>query len=167
KGGRRSADVREVALSDEQIRKAVADALARHPISTRKESTTMSPMQEVVAKSRAMQGSLMDAIERYAREHGVSKSVAADMVLLSPVVNENVRLDKSLRAATDRDYGLALECRRDHGVRVIDAGPVRKGDKGKYGRKLAEMVGEFHDSPYGKDMTYQQAFDHIATKTSA
>jgi hypothetical protein len=42
---------------------------------------------------------LRDTIDAYAAKHGVSKSVAADIVLLSPSVSEYVRLDKGLAAA--------------------------------------------------------------------
>jgi len=120
--------------------------------------------------------SLQVAIDDYAREHNVSKSVAADKVILGggidlsldgPLggpVNEYVRTEKMLRSGSDGDYGQALASRNDHGIEVRPA-TIAKGDKGKYGAKLAEMSREFHNSEWGKGMTAAQAFDHVSTRT--
>jgi hypothetical protein len=120
--------------------------------------------------------SLQQTIDDYAKEHNCSLSKAADKIILGggidlslsgPLggpVNEYARMEKSLRSAEDSEYGMALGARGDHGVVVREA-TIIKGDKGKYGAKLAEMSREFHNSEWGKGMTAAQAFDHVSTRT--
>src|SRR5262249_25754652 len=87
----------------------------------------VDPLVQKCERARSTQEALKDAIDAYAKRHNVSKSVAADMVILrSPTLNEHVKLEKSLRGAYDREFGLGMECRRDHGVEIV-AAPVGKG----------------------------------------
>jgi nucleotide-binding universal stress UspA family protein len=157
-----------------------ADVVAKYAaVKVEKQEEVEVKPESVIAKvDRAVSfgKSLQQTIDDYSREHGVSKSVACDRVILGggidlslsgdlggPVV-KYARLEKSLRSAEDADYGMALAARGDHGVVVRDA-TITKGDKGKYAAKLGEMSREFHNSEWGKGMTAAQAFDHVSTKT--
>jgi hypothetical protein len=75
-----------------------------HIRKSEKEAKSMT-MTERVEKSHRMQTVLSDAIDAYAAKHGVSKSIAADKVLLSPVVSEMVVLEKRERALMKDAYG--------------------------------------------------------------
>jgi hypothetical protein len=58
---------------------------------------TLLTLIEKIEQSRRMGTILADAIDAYSREHGVSKSHAADKVLLSPQVSEAVTLEKRMK----------------------------------------------------------------------
>jgi hypothetical protein len=69
----------------------------RHVVDIRKrdEVEMETPVQKV-ERARRVGATLQGTIDAYAAKHGVSKSVAADMVLLSPTLSEYHRLDKAL-----------------------------------------------------------------------
>jgi hypothetical protein len=96
---------------------------------------------EKADRSARVGQNLTDAIDAYAKEHGVSKSVACDKVLLSPSVSEYVRLDKEVTAA-------------ERSARI------EKGDDPrKYANKLDDLVAEcMEDNP---GMTRDAAYDRV------
>jgi hypothetical protein len=69
--------------------------------STSEEEHTEVQPETVISKVERgvrMQQTLAEAIGEYARTHGVSKSVAADKVLMSQTVTDYVALDKRMGA---------------------------------------------------------------------
>jgi hypothetical protein len=71
-----------------------------HEVTIRKrEEPKMETMVEKVERSERVQKNLTEAIVDYAKRHGVSTSVAADKVLLSPAMSQFCRLDRDLHNA--------------------------------------------------------------------
>jgi len=102
------------------------------PAAANFDSVAESLGAEKADRSARVQSNLTAAIDAYAEQHGVSKSVACDKVLMSPAVSEYVRLDKQL-AAAERD------------VREL-----RKGDPNKWKDKFDGLVADYLDDHRGK-----------------
>jgi hypothetical protein len=78
------------------VERATAKRHVDDVVDIRKRIEMESPVAKI-DRSHRVGATLRETIAAYAAKHGVSKSVAADMVLLSPVTSEYVRLDKQMR----------------------------------------------------------------------